>query len=360
MRVSGTAIIIPVLLAVFAIACGGDSGNNEDTDCCVGPTNPAAAVVTVEVPTTPSPSATPAAPRQLGLQAYKVPAGSRPHDVAPAADGGVWYTAQGSGELGWLDPVTGQVVEIPLGTGSAPHGVIVGPDGAAWITDSGLNAMVRVDAVTHAVTTYRLPANRGNANLNTASFDNRGRIWFTGQAGIYGVLDPANGNMQVWDAPNGRGPYGITTTPSGDVYYASLAGSYVGKINAETGEATVLRPPTANQGARRVWTDSQGRIWVAEWNAGQVGMYDASANAWKEWKLPGSSPMAYAVYVDEADTVWLTDFGGNAIHRFDPATETFETHNLPSSPGNVRQLLGRDGEVWGAESAADQLVVIRF
>jgi virginiamycin B lyase len=89
-------------------------------------------------------------------------------------------------------------------------------------------------------------------------------------------------------------------------------------------------------------------------------MYDVAANAWKEWKLPGASPMAYAVYVDETDKVWLTDFGGNAIHRFDPAKETFETHALPSRPGNVRQLLGRDGEVWGAESAADQLIVIRF
>ena len=29
---------------------------------------------------------------------FDVPAGSHPHDVAPAADGGVWYTAQGSGD----------------------------------------------------------------------------------------------------------------------------------------------------------------------------------------------------------------------------------------------------------------------
>ena len=354
-------LVLPLSLALFAlaVACGGDD-SDDDTDCCIGPTSPPSAAVTVEAPASPSPSATPAPPRPLGLQAFKVPAGSRPHDVAPAADGGVWYTAQGSGELGWLDPASGHVVEIPLGNGSAPHGVIVGPDGDAWITDSGLNAMVRVDAMTHEVTTYRLPSNRSKANLNTASFDNRGRVWFTGQAGIYGVLDPATGDMRVWDAPNGRGPYGITTTPGGDVYYASLAGSHIARINGDTGEATVLRPPTANQGSRRVWSDARGRIWVAEWNAGQVGMYDPAANAWKEWKLPGASPSAYAVYVDEVSDVWVTDFGGNAIHRFDPDTETFETHPLPSKPGNVRQLLGRDGEVWGAESAADQLIVIRF
>jgi virginiamycin B lyase len=289
-----------------------------------------------------------------------VPAGSRPHDVAAAGDGGVWYTAQGSGELGWLDPKTGAVKEVPLGTGSAPHGVIVGPDGAPWITDGGLNAIVRVDPATSEVKKYPLPANRPNTNLNTAAFDKKGRIWFTGQAGVYGRLDPATGAMDVWDAPNGRGPYGITVTPNGDVYYASLAGNYVGRIDPETGRATALQPPTANQGSRRVWTDSRGRVWVSEWNAGQVGMYDPAANAWKEWKLPGSRPQAYAVYVDENDDVWLSDFTANTLVRFDPDTERFDSFDLPSKPSNVRQILGRAGQVWGAESANDQLVVIEY
>jgi len=34
------------------------------------------------------------------------------------------------------------------------------------------------------------------------------------------------------------GPYGITTTPNGDVFYASLAGSYIGHINVTTGAVT--------------------------------------------------------------------------------------------------------------------------
>jgi virginiamycin B lyase len=294
------------------------------------------------------------------MQAYRVPAGSHPHDVAPAADGGVWYTAQGSGELGWLDPKTGEVKEVALGTGSAPHGVIVGPDGAPWITDGGQNAIVRVDPKTFEVKKYPLPSNRIGQNLNTAVFDKQGRIWFTGQNGSYGRLDPSTGEMQVWTAPVGRGAYGITVTPDGTVYFASLASSYVARIDTKTGAATVLRPPTSNQGSRRVWADSKGRVWVSEWNVGQVGVYDPSTDKWREWKLPGSQPQAYAVYVDESDDVWLTDFGGNAIHRFDPDTERFETFELPHANGSVRQLHGREGEVWGAESAVDQIVVIRF
>ena len=292
------------------------------------------------------------------VREYRVPAGSHPHDVAPARDGGIWYTAQHSGALGWLNPRTGATRHIPLGAGSAPHGVIVGPDGAPWITDSGLNALVRVDPRTRRVRRFPLRG-RADANLNTAAFDRRGGLWFTGQNGIYGRLDPKTGRLQVFAAPRGRGPYGITTTPNGAVYYASLAGSYVGRINARTGRATVLQPPTRGQGARRVWSDSRGRIWVSEWNAGKLGMYDPTRRRWREWRLPGRSPQPYAVYVDDRDIVWLTDFASNAFVRFDPRGQRFTTIRLPSSPANVRQLLGRRGEVWGAESGVDKLVVVR-
>ena len=295
---------------------------------------------------------------QFTLREYRVPAGTHPHDVAPAIDGGVWYTAQHTGQLGWLDPENGRSRLIRIGAGSAPHGVIVGPDGAPWITDGGLNAIVRVDPRTRKVRRFPLPSSTGYANLNTATFDKRGVIWFTGQSGIYGRLDPKVGKVRVFRAPRGEGPYGITTTPDGDVYYASLAGNYLGRIDTRTGKATVLRPPTAGQGARRAWSDSRGRIWISEWNAGKVGMYDPARKRWREWRVPGSNPMIYSVYVDEFDMVWLTDFDANALWRFDPATGRFTDVELPSPEAAVRQMLGRRGEVWGAESGTDKLVLV--
>ena len=279
--------------------------------------------------------------------------------MAPAPDGTVWYTAQRTGALGRLDPATKRTTDVPLGTGSAPHGVIVGPDGAAWVTDSGLNAVVRVDPATNEIQRFPLPADRSGANLNTAVFDRRGILWFTGQSGVYGRLDPATGEMTVYDAPRGRGPYGITATPDGTVWYVSLAGNHLARVDPGTGRATVIEPPTPNQGARRVWSDSRGRLWVSEWNAGQVGLYDPASNTWKEWRLPGEEPQAYAVYVDDRDTVWLSDFGANTLVRFDPATESFTSHTLASRPSNVRQILGRPGEVWAPESAGDALVRLR-
>ena len=325
-------------------------------------TAPSTTVTAVTSPLGTSPLSTtapqPIPVSELELVAFSVPRGSRPHDVAPATDGGVWYTAQGSGELGWLDPATGATRHIPLGAGSRPHGVIVGPDGAPWITDSGLNSIVRVDPDTDDIVEFPLPVDRPDANLNTAAFDTAGQLWFTGQNGIHGVLDPATGTMEVFDSPRGRGPYGIAATPTGTIYYASLAGNYVGLVAAD-GTVTVLEPPTPSQGARRVWSDSAGSIWVSEWNSGQISRYMPADETWTTWPLPGTGAQAYAVYVDDTDIVWVSDFGENAIHRFDPVSETFDTFMLPSNPGNVRQILGRRGEVWAPESAADQLVVIR-
>jgi virginiamycin B lyase len=119
----------------------------------------------------------------------------------------------------------------------------------------------------------------------------------------------------------------------------------------------VRRPPTRNQGARRIWSDSRGRLWVSEWNAGKLALYDPATRRWREWRLPGSA-QSYAVYVDDEDVVWLTDFATSAIVRFVPATQRFTRFQLRAG-ADVRQLLGRHGEVWGAESGADRLVVVR-
>jgi virginiamycin B lyase len=293
------------------------------------------------------------------FDSFALPDGTAPHDVAPAPDGTVWYTAQERGAVGRLDPRSGKIDLIPLGDGSAPHGVIVGPDHAAWITDGGLNAIVRVDPKTLAVTRFALPKNRPNANLNTAVFDKHGHLWFTGQTGVFGELVPATGKMRIFDAPHGPGPYGICVTPNGNLYFASLAGNYLGHIDSANGAVQVIEPPTPDQGARRVWSDSKGRVWVSEWNVGKVGVFDPATHHWQEWQLPGQAPHAYAIFVDDHDMVWLSDWGANALVRFDPQAGLFDVYTLPRAHANVRQMMGRPGEVWLSESGTDHLLRYR-
>lgn len=143
---------------------------------------------------------------KMEMQTFLVLAGAGPHDVYPAPDVTVWFTAQSSGKLGRLDPPNGKSDFIALGPSAALHGVIVELDGAAWVTEGGQNAIARVDPATRGVKLFPLPAERRNANLNTASFDRQGVLWFTGHNGIYGRLDPKSGAIAVFDAPRGTGP----------------------------------------------------------------------------------------------------------------------------------------------------------
>jgi virginiamycin B lyase len=288
-----------------------------------------------------------------------------PHDIWPAGDGTVWYTAQFRGAAGRLDLATGAYREIALGAGSSPHGVIADAAGNAWITDQGLDAIVRVDRATEAVTVYPIPL--AASNPNTAVFDQRGVLWFTGAGGSYGRVDPASGRVDAWPAARGggtgasSGPYGITVTPDGVVWFVSLTGGYLGRVDPASGALTVIDPPTRNSGTRRVWSDSRGRLWVTESFASKLAMYDPASGRWREWLMPGVGTgdltgHPYAVAVDSSDVVWLTDFSTNTLQRFDPGTERFEAFRIPTTDALVRQIVVVDGVLWGAESATERLV----
>ena len=296
------------------------------------------------------------------IRTYNVRPGSGSRDVACNADGTVWFCGQRDGTLNLLDPRDGGLKVVALGQGAAPHGVVIGPDGAAWVTEGGQNSIARVDPKDHKVQLWKLNGGPSYANLNTLVFDKQGTLWFTGQGGVIGRFEPKAEKMQVWDAPRGNGPYGIALTPQGTVWYVSLAGNYLAEIDRTSGTPRIVEPPTPQQGARRVWSDSQGRLWISEWNSGNVSMHDPSTTggdgSWKKWKLPGERPRCYSVYVDDRDAVWLTDFAANAIVRFDPKTETFLSFPSDKSGANVRQMAGRPGEAWGGESGTNRLVVI--
>ena len=86
-QLRGIALLGALLLAA---SCGSDGS--------ASPTPGATGGAPAEATPTPTSTARRTGEVALSLREFPVPPGSRPHDVAPAEDGGVWYTAQGSGE----------------------------------------------------------------------------------------------------------------------------------------------------------------------------------------------------------------------------------------------------------------------
>ncbi len=347
--------------ALVIAACGTTSPSPVSTASAGTPVASPTATTSTGAGPTSAPTTSPAGTISLAAREFDVPAGSHPHDVAPAADGGIWYTGQHNGVLGQLDPATGAVREIPLGSGSAPHGVIVGPDGAAWITDGGLNAIVRVDPATDEVRAFPLPVGpRGRQPQHGGLRPRRASSGSPASPASTAASTRRPARCASSTPREGRGPYGITATPDGDVWYASLAGSHIARIDPATGEATIDRATDRQARARAASGRTRtGRIWVSEWNAGQVGVYDPATGTWQEWQAARRRPAG------------LRRLRRRPRHRL--ADRLRRQRDRPLRPDDrdvrrrsrcraadatVRQLLGRPGEVWGAESATDKLVVI--
>jgi virginiamycin B lyase len=49
----------------------------------------------------------------------------------------------------------------------------------------------------------------------------------------------------------------------------------------------------------------------------------------------------------------LCEFGANALVKFDPTKERFDVFPLSTPNASVRHIIGRDGEIWGAESGLE-------
>jgi hypothetical protein len=108
----------------------------------------------------------------------------------------------------------------------------------------------------------------------------------------------------------------------------------------QSGDSTVVEPPTREQGARRVWSDSRGRIWVSEWLSGNLSLHDPAAAAGASGACP-ATPAAVRGLRRRPRQGLGQRFRRQRVFRFDPASERFERFALPRDNANVRQIHGR-------------------
>ena len=290
------------------------------------------------------------------MQSYEVVDGSRPHDVAPAVDGGVWFTGQRAGFLGHLNPSAQVVTQVPLGEGSAPHGVIVGSDGDAWVTDGGLNAIVRVNSRTVRCGGFRCPPAARAPTSTPRCSTGRGCCGSPARP-VYGRLDPQTGRCRSSTRRVARGPPASpphltarSTTPPSRVT-TSGASTRPPARRRYSSRPRPRRAPSRLGGQHRPPLGQRMERW-------QTGRVRPGKRGVEGMAAAGPSPQ-------HMRCLWTNGPGlGQRLRRehacaLRPETETFTAYQLPGPASNVRQILGRPGEVWGAASALDQLVVVR-
>ena len=79
-------------------------------------------------------------PRSLEITEFLLPEGARPRRIVLTSDDVVWYTDYAQGQLGRLDPKTGEVRvwDSPGGRASIPYGIEVDAQDLLWYVESPL------------------------------------------------------------------------------------------------------------------------------------------------------------------------------------------------------------------------------
>src|SRR6266851_1044009 len=94
----------------------------------------------------------------------------------------------------WDVPTKGAHTHDPA---VAPHGLVADASGSIWFTGNGKGYIGKLDPKSGDVKVYQMPDEKAE-DPHTAVFDSRGILWFTVQVGnMVGRLDPQSGKLDL-------------------------------------------------------------------------------------------------------------------------------------------------------------------
>jgi virginiamycin B lyase len=151
-----------------------------------------------------------------------------PSGIALDRAGNVWWCRSNDNKLGRMDPRSGKISEIDLGRSARPRRIVTAADGMLWVTLYGRGQLIKINAQTmKTVKTYPLPG--GNAGAHSVAVDNAGAVWVNElRTDTVVRLDAATDTMQTIRLPSiNNGIRHLAIDGMGRVWYV---GSHNGKL----------------------------------------------------------------------------------------------------------------------------------
>ena len=177
-------------------------------------------------------------------------------------DGNIWFTLQGSNQIGMFNPSTQTFNTTPFslpnaGSGPVPTAITVGPDKKLWFLESGTTQIGSFDPSNLGnpfAGPFSLPAFRADVLQGIVAGPD-GNIWFTAggsgppntgsQIGMFSPASPQS--IQLINTPNQSGnPYGITVGPDHNIWFTEFNGASSGPArgNGAIGVVPLTSTPT--------------------------------------------------------------------------------------------------------------------
>ena len=288
---------------------------------------------------------------------WSVPTPRFARDPAPGPDGNIYIAVMNGNRIARFDTKTKAFKEWDLPDGARPHGLVVAKDGRIFYTGNGNGSIGELDPATGKVISHFTPSQGGNPH--TAVLDSEGNVWFTGQGGGYlGKLERKTG--KVSEIPMPGGPYGLAIDTQGRVWVCRMGANALGIHDPKTGKTDELRTGSGTR-PRRIAAAPDGMLWVTYYGNGKLAKVDPAAmKVVKEYAMPaGSRAGPYAVAVDGAGRVWANEIDTDTVAMLDPKTEQFRVFQLPSSGAGIRKsIVDAEGRYWYMGSHNGKLGVI--
>ena len=291
------------------------------------------------------------------ISEWSVPTPKFARDPAPGPDGNIYISVMFADRIARFDTRSKTFKEWELPNGAHPHGLVVAKDGHVFYTGNGNGSIGELDPATGKVIEHFAPSRGGGPH--TPVIDERGDVWFTGQGGGYlGKLERASGKISEYPMPGG--PYGLAIDKQGRIWVCRMGANALGIFDPKTGRSEELRTGPGTQ-PRRIATAPDGMLWVTYYGSGKLAKVDPQAmQVVKEYAMPaGPRAGPYTVTVDAAGRVWANEIDSDTVAVLDPKTEKFRVFALPTSGAGIRKaIVDAQGRYWYMGSHNGKLGVI--
>jgi virginiamycin B lyase len=302
---------------------------------------------------------TPGAKKEIAgmVLEWPVPTPNFARDPAPGPDGNIYIAVMHGNKIARFDTKGQTFKEWDLPTGARPHGLLVDEKGIVWYTGNGNGTIGELNPATGEIKQHKTPS--GGGAPHTIVLDQGGALWFTGQSGGYlGRLDRATGKITEYRMSGG--PYGLAIDKQGQVWVCRMNADRLGKLDPRTGQQTELYMGQQSM-PRRIATAPDGTLWVTLYGNGKLAHVDPAANkVVKEYEMPlGKAGGPYAVTIDAQGRVWANEIQSDTVAVLEPKSDRFRVIKLPSKNVGIRKsIVDADGRFWYMGSHNGRLGVI--
>ncbi len=312
-----------------------------------------------------------------------------------------------AGQHGNPGPRIRQTGEVPVqwtrvfwGALSNPNApvIVAGADGNMWYTDNGGGNLIRMN-MNAGTKVFPLVYSGSSIYHPTAlTVGSDGKFYMGSQsAGLLGVMT-TGGTFKTVTIPSGDfvSYDGMTLGPDGNVWFAELA--HVGKVTT-TGAVTEFAwsDGSTNNYYSGITTGSDGNLWATEYSAQSVMRINPTTGAMKQFSLTANGcsptgivsasdgnlwlncsnssvlarlttagvvttfPNAFGNYFYAGGMTkgpdgnpWMASTVGHAIAEFNTATNSLIAYVPPTSYGNAIALAaGPDGNMWAVDDSSE-------